>query len=589
MSHKLDIYLYRDYLKERYGEILHRVPVDVSYSCPHRTGGSGGCLFCAEDGARAPQLGDSKTLEEQLKRSMLFAQRRYAASAFMAYFQSYTNTYMEVAELARLVDRVMAYHPFKALVFGTRPDCLGQEMLSYLKDLNSRIDVWVELGVQTVHDQTLALINRGHDWATSKEAIEQLNQRGIATAVHLIFGLPGEDLSHNLTTIREICGQPIAAIKLHNLHVLKQTGLARLYYEKPFTLFGEYQYAELLCQLLPHIPATLPIIRLTTDSPKEMLVAPQWTMSKGQFRKLLAAQMRNMGVAQGSALRNREKASAQEQWPGKGKLIARATDDGSLTYYNEAVKEHYHSLAGARSEAEKKYVEPGLLEKRLGQGPVRLLDICFGLGYNSLISCEKALELGGQLTITALEIDRTVVARAAQEKGLQRAGLDWQSCLKSLVAGDSWNQEGIGITLLWGDARYTVAKLSGPFDLIWLDPFSPQKSSELWSLDFCRQLKELLAADGALLTYCAAIPVRSALLQAGFFVGETRAFGRDRGGTIASLDPGLITLPLDERDRHLLGTSRAICYRDPNGTRTHKEILRAREYEILKSKRGKED
>lgn len=585
MSSKIDIYEYRDYLQDRYGEILYRVPIDTGGNCPHRNvNGTGGCSFCPEDGARAAQLGQAKSMREQIYTGVRFAQRRYKASAFMAYLQTYTSTFSSLSTIQKQVDIILETEGIKAIAFGTRPDCLAPDIISYLTELNKHIDIWIELGVQTSCDQTLQRINRGHNWQSSQEAIVKINNAGLLAAVHLILGLPGESVNEMRKTIETVCKLPVDAIKLHNLHIIKNTNLAKEYQATPFPLYFEHEYCDLLLELLPYIPEHIPLIRLTTDTPREKLIAPHWSMSKGQFRKYLSKQMRARGVSQGIALRTGS-APVKAAQLHETEAMTITTDDGSVTFYNDTIKEHYHTLAGARSEAEKKYIIPANLKARLEQGKVQLLDICFGLGYNSLLACKAAMELGGQLEITALEMDSTVVAKAALGLDEKETIFDWNSCLKTLHETGLWEEKGCKIQLLWGDARHTAKQLSTRFNLIWLDAFSTQRNSELWTVDFFKTLQPLLAEDGALLTYCAAIPVRAAFIRAGFFVGETDPFGRERGGTICTKDKKLMSRPLPERDKFLITTNRGVPYRDPDGTRTNKEILRAREFEISNNKK----
>jgi radical SAM protein (TIGR01212 family) len=583
-------YQYRDYLQRRYGEVLYRVPLDAGFTCPHRRrDGSGGCTFCPPDGARAVQLGDAVSLEEQIERGVRFARRRYHATAFMAYLQAFTTTFRSREELRALVTRITAARQFRAIAFGVRPDCLPPQVIEWLAELQQEgeFDISAELGVQTASDDTLRRVHRGHDWNCSRDAIERLAAAGISVTAHLIIGLPGESRADWLRTVSLLSALPVTALKLHNLHVITNTELAREWQAKPFPLLNEYDYIEELLAILPQIPAHIPLLRLTTDTPDDQLLAPRWDMSKGQFRKALARQMAARGVAQGSALRTASPETITLE-NGSDRVI---TDDGSPTFYNSQVKEHYHTLAGARSEAELKYVVPGRLHERLTTGPVRLLDICFGLGYNSLLACETALAAGGKLEIIALEMDKTVVRRAAAELSGISEVLEWNKVLDELLQNGFWQHEGISITILWGDARHTAPLpevQKARFNLIWLDAFSTQKNSELWTVDFFRHLHPLLTPDGTLLTYSAAIPVRSGLTEAGFVVGETAAFGRDRGGTLAALPGGEAVGALPERDIFLMGTLRGVPYRDPNGVRTCKEILRAREGEILQRKKLKE-
>ena len=576
-------YSYQEYLKNRYGDVLYRVPLDAGFSCPHRKKDkSGGCTFCPEDGARAVQLGSASSLSEQIKKGVNFAKRRYHAAAFMAYLQAFTATFSSREELRRLVFRITSEQKFAAIAFGTRPDCLPEKVVKWLAELQEAeaLDIWVELGVQTANDSTLQIINRGHSWQKSEDAIKRLAEYGISTTAHLIIGLPGETRVDWLETIDKITALPISAIKLHNLHIIKGTEMASQWLNAPFPLLGEHDYIEELLAILERIPAHIPIVRLTTDTPENELLAPLWQMKKGQFLKALTRQMTARGISQGSALRK----SSPEQITLQSAGCEVTTDDGSPTFFNEQVQEHYHSLAGARSEALKKYIEPANLKRRLQKGPVRLLDICFGLGYNSLVACESALETGSKLEIVALEMDKTVVQRAAQLAETFSPQLDWAKVLDELLENGFFQQENITIRVIWGDARNTINRVKAPFNLIWLDAFSTQKNSELWTVDFFRKLRQIIDPQGSLLTYCAAIPVRSGLIEAGFAVGETEPFGRDRGGTIAMLPESGRILQLPERDHFLIKTLRGVPYRDPAGVRTNKEILRAREAEILTRK-----
>jgi len=585
MTSQSPIFEYRDYLKQHYGDILYRVPLDAGFGCPHRgSNGSGGCAFCPEDGARAVQIGNIQDIRQQIHAGVAFAKKRYKAKAFMAYLQAFTSTFTSPELLNELVSTIRKEQHFRAITFGTRPDCLSPEVITYLQSLHEQLDVWVELGIQTVHDKSLKRIHRGHDWASGKEAIYRLHQAGIFVGVHLIIGLPGESLHDFQQTMQTLAPLPIDAVKLHNLHIIKDTALAKTFHSAPFPVFNEYEYSEILLKLLPLIPADLPLIRLTTDSPKEVLIAPHWSMSKGQFRHYLLQQLHKRQVHQGMALQSPTQKNKHYQ-PMETTPEAFLTEDGSITFWNTELKEYYHTLAGARSEAGEKYCSPAELDRRLDNGPVHILDICFGLGYNSLTACEQAMRSGGHVEITALEIDKRVVETAAEKLCETDTAFNWNNCLQTLCKEGVWSEAGCSIRLLWGDARHTLTQVEGPFDLMWLDAFSTQRNSELWTVDFLGRLLPLLDPSGALLTYCAAIPVRAGLVAAGFLVGETNAFGRPRGGTIAGRSQEIISQPLPERDLFLMETLRGIPYRDPQQTRANKEILRHRELEIVQSKK----
>jgi radical SAM protein (TIGR01212 family) len=295
-------YSYRRFMTETYGVPLYRVPVDLGLGCPHRgADGAGGCAFCSPDGGRARATTGLGTIEEQIRGAIAFARRRYEATQFMAYVQAFTGTFAPEAEQRALYDRILAAHSFRALSIGTRPDCLPPGTLDLLAGLRGRTEVWVELGVQTVHDRTLQRINRGHDWDASRRAILALHARGLCVAVHVILGLPGETCADFQTTADTLASLPLDGLKIHNLHVIRGTPLAEDFARKPFPVLDEREYAEALIDFLRRLPPRLPIFRINTDTPAEELVAPKWAMKKGQFLDYVLKTMTGRGVAQGDA------------------------------------------------------------------------------------------------------------------------------------------------------------------------------------------------------------------------------------------------------------------------------------------------
>jgi len=604
---------YRDYMKERYGEPLFRVPIDFGLGCPNREAdGSGGCAFCNERGAKAVQTLGKDTVEEQMAEAIRFARDRYGAKKYMAYIQAFSATFGE--EQQALYRSLLDAFDFSAVSIGTRPDCLTPQAYGFLAELNKHIEVWVELGVQTVHDRTLERINRGHDWAASETAIKNLHKAGIKVAVHVILGLPGETAEDFQQTADTLAALPIDAVKTHNLHIEKGTALAEeckaiLNREKQnprraaegaeqtpkissassAALRGinsaindirplmEYDFAEHLMGFIRRMPPNIPIMRLTTDTLDEELIAPKWHMAKGQFRDYVIRQMLCREWRQGDLFADETKQDASST------LKAVETADGSVTFWNEEYREHYHTPAGARLEATEKYIVPGKLKKRLARGNVALLDVCFGLGYNSLAAMDMAARgtNGGyhRLNVTALEMDRRVVGAAVKNiQLLETDTFDWKQALLDLYSNHSCLVPRASCLMHWGDARYTVTGLeTSAYDLVFLDAFSTQRNSELWTADFFRKLKALMKPDAVLLTYCAAIPVRAGLLEAGFFVGETDPVGRQRSGTIAAMRKEDIEIPLPDSEIKLIReTTRGLPYRDPHGVWINKEILRDR-------------
>jgi len=285
---------------DRYGAPLHRVPVDFGFGCPHRRpDGSGGCTFCPEDGGRAELTASLTTLEEQIRAGIAFARTRYGATRFSAYIQAFTGTFAPASRQRAGYERLLRQYPFDAVSIGTRPDCLPPATLDFLCELNERIEVCVEVGVQTAHDETLRRINRGHDWTTAKQAIETLHKRGIAVAVHVILGLPGEVGRHFRTTAERLGKLPILGIKIHNLHVVRETDLAKMFREEPFPVYNEHEYGDILIDFLRRLPPAMAIMRINTDTPPARLIAPRWAMKKGQFRDYVVRTMKRRGAVQG--------------------------------------------------------------------------------------------------------------------------------------------------------------------------------------------------------------------------------------------------------------------------------------------------
>ncbi len=574
---------YKDYMKARYGEPLFRVPIDFGLGCPNREAdGSGGCTFCNERGARAIQTLEKESVEEQMTEAIRFARDRYGAKKYMAYIQAFSATF-EKDQQQKYRDLLDAFD-FAAISIGTRPDCLTPQAYEFLVELSQHIEVWVELGVQTVHDRTLERINRGHDWAASETAIQRLHECGIKVAVHVILGLPGETSADFQQTADTLAALPIDAVKIHNLHIEKGTVLATEDWLEACPTFMEHEFAEHLMVFIRRMPPDIPIMRLTTDTPDESLIAPKWHMAKGQFKDYVIQQMVCREWRQGDLHSKGRKGEAE-----RGNILKPVeTKDSSITFWNEDYKEHYHTPAGARLEAMEKYVVPGRLKERLAEGDVQLLDICFGLGYNSLCALNQTeKDAPSTLSITALEMDRRVVGAAAKNiQPLETDFFNWKKALTELHAKNSCFMPHASCLIHWGDARYTITKVPlSTYDLVFLDAFSTQRNSELWTVDFFRKLKAVMKPKAVLLTYCAAIPVRAGLIEAGFFVGETDPVGRQRGGTIAAMRAEEIEIPLPEAELKLIHeTTRGISYRDPHGVWTNKEILRDRQERIVQSK-----
>ncbi|NOY80861.1 MAG: TIGR01212 family radical SAM protein [Kiritimatiellaeota bacterium] len=295
---------YRTFLRQRYGARVYRVPLDLGLGCPHRDPQTltGGCAYCGSFGARAVHLRRGDALAEQVRAGLAFARRRYRADRFMAYFQASTSTNATASHLRRLYREALGAAEFCAVIVSTRPDCLPSATLDLLEELVEEYDVWVELGIQTANDETLARVNRGHDFACSRDAARELARRGVKVAAHVILGLPGEGPTDFRRTAAELCTLPLSGIKIHNLHIVTGTPLAIEWRQGRVSTLDEHEYAEVLVDFLRRIPPEWPVMRMVSDTERPVLLAPKWWMSKGEFLVYVQRKMREAGVRQGDLL-----------------------------------------------------------------------------------------------------------------------------------------------------------------------------------------------------------------------------------------------------------------------------------------------
>lgn len=258
-------------MKKIYNNTLYTIPVDLDLGCPNRDeNNNGGCTFCPQNGARAAQLLDAKDVELQTKNAIEFSQKRYNAKEFMLYIQAYTGTFTKVINQKETYSKLLNLYNFKAISIGTRPDCLNKATLEYLSELNKEIDVYIDLGIQTLNDKTLEKINRGHDSKSTIKTIKNLKNYGIKIFAHIIVGFEGENREDWLNTVKQIVDLKVDGIKIHNLHIIKNTQLHKEYQEKPFKTYNEYEYANELIFLIRNIPSNIPIIRTSTDTQKRI-------------------------------------------------------------------------------------------------------------------------------------------------------------------------------------------------------------------------------------------------------------------------------------------------------------------------------
>ncbi len=272
------------YLRKRFGKKLYKIAINAGLTCPNRDGtlGSRGCIFCSGSGsgdfAENPNMGITAQIEAGKAR--IKDKLPKGEFGYIAYFQAFTNTYAPVEKLRRLYTEAIMHPEVEVLSIATRPDCLGPEVLDLLSEMNAIKPVWVELGLQTIHEKTAAYIRRGYPLETFDEAVRNLRKRGIETIVHVILGLPGETKEDMIATAKYVGESGVQGIKLQLLHVLKGTDLAVEYEAGKFECLTEDEYIELLKDVLDVLPEDMVIHRMTGDGDKKILIAPLWSGNK---------------------------------------------------------------------------------------------------------------------------------------------------------------------------------------------------------------------------------------------------------------------------------------------------------------------
>ena len=300
---------YNSYLKDIFGQRVQKISLDAGLGCPNREGGiSGkGCIYCDQKGSGtgANTLRDI-SIRDQIIEGIEWAKKRYSAKKFIAYFQSYTNTYAPAKNLKELYDQIIPYEGIVGLSIGTRPDCIDREKLQLINSYTDNYLVWVEYGLQTSHDKTLAAIDRGHDVKTFVDAVNMTSEYGINICAHVILGLPGESKEMMLETARFLAEQPINGVKIHSLYVTKGTQLAKMYLNGDFSCMKREEYIETLIDFLELLPPGFIIQRVTGDPDRETLIAPAWTLEKTINLNLFKKRLEERDTWQGKKNRNQE-------------------------------------------------------------------------------------------------------------------------------------------------------------------------------------------------------------------------------------------------------------------------------------------
>lgn len=288
-------------LRERFGEKVYKVTLNGGMSCPNRDGkiGRRGCIFCSEGGSGDFAAPASLSITEQIESQIAILSKKRPIEKYIAYFQAYTNTYAPVDYLEKIFTEAISHPGVAALSIGTRPDCLGEDVITLLAKLNEIKPVWVELGLQTIHPATAAYIRRGYPLSCFEKAVTGLRKEGIEVIVHTILGLPGESREDILATMEYLNGADIQGIKLQLLHVLRGTDLAADYEKGLFRTYEREEYLDLLIDCLEHLRPEIVIHRMTGDGPKDLLIAPLWASRKREVLNLLHHSMKERQSYQG--------------------------------------------------------------------------------------------------------------------------------------------------------------------------------------------------------------------------------------------------------------------------------------------------
>jgi len=281
------------YLRERFGCKVYKIALNAGFSCPNRDGrlGTGGCIFCSAGGSGEFAQDPHKTITEQIENGKKLVEGKNHGGKYIAYFQAFTNTYAPAEHLRDVFSQAMAHPDIVALSVATRPDCLPDEVLDLLEEMNRTKPVWVELGLQTIHPETARYIRRGYDLKVYDLAVEALRKRNIEIITHVILGLPFETVTQMLETVSYVCDGRTDGIKLQLLHVLKGTDLEKEYLAGKIGVLSEDEYIDILKQCVRIIPDNVIVHRLTGDGDKKLLVAPLWSADKKHVRNRISREV----------------------------------------------------------------------------------------------------------------------------------------------------------------------------------------------------------------------------------------------------------------------------------------------------------
>ena len=290
-----------DFLKEKFNEKIYKVSLDGGFTCPNRDGkvSRGGCIFCSENGSGDFTATKLKSIHAQIEEQIDLVSKKYKGDKYIAYFQNFTNTYAEVSYLRKIYEEALSHEKIVGLAIATRPDCLGDDVLELLAELNKKTFLWVELGLQTLNDYVAKYFNRAYETEIYKETSEKLNRLNIKFVTHIIIGLPKEENDDYLKTaiFAQNCGT--WGIKLHLMYVVKNTPLEKLYLNGDLKVNTKEEYVEKVVNVLENISSEIVVHRLTGDGDRETLVAPLWSIKKIDVLNSIHKELKRRNTYQG--------------------------------------------------------------------------------------------------------------------------------------------------------------------------------------------------------------------------------------------------------------------------------------------------
>lgn len=308
-------FLYNEFplfLKRYFPYKVQKISLNAGFTCPNRDGtkGQGGCTYCNNQTFNPEYCRTEKTIKVQLEEGKRFFAHKYPEMKYLAYFQAYTNTYAGLESLKRKYEEALSVDDVVGLVIGTRPDCMPDELLQYLENLNRQTFLLVEYGIETTCDETLKRINRGHTYADTVETVQRTTARGILTGGHVILGLPGESHDDMVSQAGVLSELPLTTLKMHQLQLIRGTRMAYEYEQNPagFHLFNDVnEYIELVIDYIEHLRPDIVPERFVSQSPRELLIAPDWGLKNYEFTARVQKRMKERGAYQGRMYKFSEK------------------------------------------------------------------------------------------------------------------------------------------------------------------------------------------------------------------------------------------------------------------------------------------